>query len=195
MAKLDTSIVDKAVVFAARKHSGDTRKGTKVPYIVHPMEAAAIVAGITVDQEMIAAALLHDTLEDTDAKPAEIEELFGKRVLALVAEESEDKRENEAPESTWTIRKQETLDRLENRADHETNILVLGDKLSNIRAMQRDLEAKGDELWERFNQKDPAMHGWYYREVARILGKDELLRDTQAYKEYAEIVNAVFGID
>jgi len=195
MAKLDTSIVDKAVVFAARKHSGDTRKGTKVPYIVHPMEAAAIVAGITVDQEMIAAALLHDTLEDTDAKPAEIEELFGKRVLALVAEESEDKRENEAPESTWKIRKQETLDRLENRADHETNILVLGDKLSNMRAMLRDLEAKGDELWERFNQKDPAMHGWYYREIARILGKDELLRDTQAYKEYATIVNAVFGID
>ena len=195
MAKIDTSVVDKAVVFAARMHSGDTRKGTKVPYIVHPMEAAAIVAGITEDQEMIAAALLHDTLEDTDAKASEIEELFGKRVLALVAEESEDKRENEPAKDTWEIRKQETLDSLEKEANHETNILVLGDKLSNMRAMQRDLKSQGEKLWERFNQKDPAKHGWYYREIARILGKDELLRDTQAYREYAEIVNAVFGTD
>ena len=114
------------------------------------------------DQDLIAAALLHDTLEDTDAKASEIEEIFGKRILELVAEESEDKRENEPAKDTWEIRKQETLDRLESRADHETNILVLGDKLSNMRAMQRDWDAWGDELWKRFNQKDPAKHGWYY---------------------------------
>ena len=63
--KIDTGIVDKAIAFAVRKHSGTPRKGTKIPYIVHPMEAAAIVAGMTDDQELIAAALLHDTLEDT----------------------------------------------------------------------------------------------------------------------------------
>ena len=114
------------------------------------------------DQDQFAAALLHDTLEDTDAKASEIEEIFGKRILELVAEESEDKRENEPATDTWEIRKQETLDRLESMADHETNILVLGDKLSNMRAMQRDWEARGDELWKRFIQKDPAKHGWYY---------------------------------
>ena len=193
--KIDTGIVDKAIAFAVRKHSGTPRKGTEIPYIVHPMEAAAIVAGITDDQELIAAALLHDTLEDTGTKFEELVSEFGLRVANLVAEESEDKQEGKAPEETWKDRKQATLDHLE-KAGYETKILALADKLSNIRAIQRDLKVYTEEgvpFWDRFNQKDSAMQGWYYSSIARILLKDPKIKDTQACKEYAERVNAVFG--
>ena len=192
MSKIDTGIVDKAVQYAVEKHSGDTRKGTKIPYIVHPMEAAAIVAGITNDQELIAAAVLHDTVEDTDATREELEELFGKRVADLVAAESEDKRKDLPAEETWEIRKKETIDGLEQEG-HEARLLALADKLSNIRAVQRDYEALGEEFWNRFNQKDPKMHGWYYGSLAIIFLADPALKDTQACREYADRVRAVFG--
>ena len=192
MAKIDTGIVDKAVRFAAEKHAGSPRKGTDTPYIVHPMEAAAIVAGITGDQELIAAALLHDTLEDTDTTYDEILRLFGKRVADLVAGESEDKQAGKPAKETWKDRKQKTIDELK-EAGYESKLLVLADKLSNIRAMERDLEEKGEKLWDRFNQKDPREHAWYYGSIADILSADPDLKDTQACREYVQRVKATFG--
>lgn len=192
MAKIDTGIVDKAVRFAVEKHAGAARKGSDTPYIVHPMEAAAVVAGITGDQELIAAALLHDTLEDTATTYDEILTLFGKRVADLVAGESEDKQAGKPPAATWKDRKQKTIDELKN-AGYESKLLVLADKLSNIRAMERDLEEKGEKLWDRFNQKDPRMHAWYYGSIADILSADPVLKDTQACREYVQRVKATFG--
>ena len=59
-----SKMVKKAAAFAERAHRGAVRKGTAIPYITHPLEAAVIVASITEDQELIAAALLHDVMED-----------------------------------------------------------------------------------------------------------------------------------
>ena len=190
--KINTEIVDKAVRFAVEKHSGSPRKGTNVPYIVHPMEAAAIVAGITDDQELIAAALLHDTLEDTGATYDELVDHFNERIAKLVKAESEDKQEEKPPEMTWKDRKQATINELE-KAGYESRLLVLADKLSNIRAMERDLEAKGAELWNRFNQKAPREHARYYNSIAEILAADPMLKDTQACREYVRRVRATFG--
>lgn len=192
MAKIDTEIVDRAVRFAVEKHAGAARKGSDTPYIVHPMEAAAVVAGITGDQDLIAAALLHDTLEDTATTYDEILTLFGKRVADLVAGESEDKQAGKLPAATWKDRKQKTIDELKN-AGYESKLLVLADKLSNIRAMERDQEEKGEKLWDRFNQKDPQMHAWYYGSIADILSADPALKDTQACREYVQRVKATFG--
>jgi myo-inositol-1(or 4)-monophosphatase len=197
MAESNTGIVDRAVEFAVRKHSGSVRKGTQIPYILHTVEAAAIVAGMTEDQELIAAAVLHDTLEDTETTYDELEEAFGRRVAKLVEGESEDKQQDRPAEETWKERKQATLDHLKD-ADLETRILMLGDKLSNIRAVQRDLKActeKGEPFWQRFHQQDSAMHGWYYGSIAGILLSDPALKNTQACREYAERVKAVFGTD
>ena len=55
-------MVSKAIVFATKAHEGQFRKATKIPYILHPMECAVIISGMTTDEEMIAAALLHDTV-------------------------------------------------------------------------------------------------------------------------------------
>ena len=86
---MDTSILDKAIVFAVKAHKGAERKGKGFPYIVHPMEAVAIAATMTNDQELLAAAALHDTVEDTEITLKDVEREFGKRIAGLVEAESD----------------------------------------------------------------------------------------------------------
>ena len=180
-----------AVEFAARAHAGQYRKGTKLPYIVHPMEAAAICASFTDDVEVLADAVLHDVVEDAGVMGDELEERFGSRVAALVAGESENKREGLPAAQTWKIRKAESIAHLASAGDIGVRMVCLGDKLSNIRSIQRDYERLGDELWQRFNQKDPAEHAWYYSTIADVL--EAALGHTEALREYCERVEKVFG--
>ena len=184
----ELGIVEKATVYAARCHSGQLRKGAGVPYILHLMETAAIVSTMTADCNIIAAAMLHDVLEDTGAAPEEIAELFGETVAALVSAESENKRLDRPKSETWAIRKQETLDRLA-AANEMTKMIAMGDKLSNLRSMHRDILVMGDGLWQRFNQHDPKMHEWYYRGVAECLGS---LSHHAAYEEFCRLLDVVF---
>ena len=78
-------LVSEAVAFAVKAHDGMRRKKSDLPYILHPMEAAVIGGTMTEDQNVIAAAALHDVVEDTGITIEEIEERFGKRVKELVA--------------------------------------------------------------------------------------------------------------
>ncbi|MBQ2680497.1 MAG: bifunctional (p)ppGpp synthetase/guanosine-3',5'-bis(diphosphate) 3'-pyrophosphohydrolase [Eggerthellaceae bacterium] len=185
------NLLEDAVAFAAQKHAGKYRKGSKLPYIVHPMEAAAICASFTDDVEVLAAAVLHDVVEDAGVTVGEIEERFGGRVAAIVAGESEDKREGLPPADTWKVRKLEGIEHVRNADDIGVKMVCLGDKLSNIRSIQRDYEVLGDALWQRFNQKDPAEHAWYYSAIADVLEGD--LGHTEAWREYRERVGKVFG--
>lgn len=177
-----------AIEFATKVHADQFRKGTDIPYILHPLEAATIVGTMTTDTEVIAGAVLHDVVEDTDTTVEQIKELFGERIARLVASESENKRENEAAENTWKIRKQETLDHLKT-APIEVKMITLGDKLSNIRAINRDYNTIGDDLWQRFNQKDKNEHYWYYKSIADCLTE---LKNHQAYEEYCELIKKTF---
>lgn len=176
-------MVEKAVAFAMKAHEGAFRKGTRVPYIVHPLETAVIVSLMSPKEELICAALLHDVVEDAGVKEAELLSEFGPYVTGLVKEETEDKTK------TWKERKTATLKHLET-ASTETKILILGDKLSNIRCTARDYLAIGDRLWERFNEKRKSEQGWYYLGVAERL-KD--LDQYPAYGEYVSLCRQVFG--
>lgn len=176
-------MVKEAVDFAVNAHKGAVRKGTRIPYIVHPLEAAVIVGSMTDDEELMVAALLHDTLEDTGATEQDIRERFGDRVADLVRQETDDKRES------WLVRKQKKLAQAES-GDRDLKILFLGDKLSNIRAMARDYLILEDELWERFNEKRKEAQGWYYWGMAIRL---EELSVYPAYQEYVELCLRVFG--
>ncbi len=183
------SLMDRAIIFATRAHSGTFRKGTNIPYIVHPIEAAAIVATLTDDPDVIAAAVLHDVVEDTDATVDEIRFFFNDHIAKLVEAESENKRRDLPPQETWMLRKMETLEFLRNEADREAKILALADKLSNMRAIHRDQKSVGDKLWERFNEKRKERHGWMYRQVADALCD---LKDTIAWQEYDDLVKKTF---
>lgn len=82
-----------ALQFASRKHINHRRKGGfDVPYINHPIDVAALLAttGAVTDTGILAAALLHDTVEDTDTTPAELEQAFGADIAGLVAEVTDD---------------------------------------------------------------------------------------------------------
>lgn len=180
----------KAVKFAAKAHDGMYRKRDKVPYILHPMEAAAVTGTITNDEDVIAAALLHDVVEDAGITLEEIREQFGERVALLVASETEDKREELPSEETWDIRKQESLKVLRDAEDEGVAILWLGDKLANIRSFYRHWRIDGDRIWQDFNQKDARKQAWYYRSIASYTSQ---LKDTAAWQEYNELVNIIFG--
>lgn len=188
--KKTLTLLDKAIIFATKAHSGAKRKGTNVPYIVHPIEAAAIVSAMTDDQEVIAAAVLHDVLEDTDATEDDLYARFGTRITELVMNESEDKRKNLPAALTWKTRKQETISFLETEASREAKMLALADKLANLRAIHRDQCIIGDKIWERFNEKDKNMHAWMYRSIAKAL---EELKDHPMWQEYNRLVDEVFG--
>lgn len=185
---LDTELLDRAIVFAVRAHAGIERRGKGFPYIVHPMEAVEIVATITPDQELLAAAVLHDTVEDTDVTIEQIRAEFGDRVAALVASESEDKDCGVSKEESWHARKQAAIDRLA-RASHDAKMVALGDKLSNMRAIARDYAVQGDAFWSLFHESDPAAHEWHYRGLADSLRE---LSDTFAFQEFESLINQVF---
>lgn len=187
---IDSTLLDKAINFAVEAHSNTMRKGKGFPYIVHPMEAVAIVATITADQEMLAAAALHDVVEDTPTTVDDIRAQFGDRVARLVAAESDPEVVGMSREESWRFRKEVAIRRLASDT-RDAKIVALGDKLSNMRAIARDYAVQGDELWQLFNVKDLAAHAWHYRGLVSAL--DEL-SDTFAYKEFTQLVDQVFGL-
>ena len=186
---LDTTLLDRAIIFAVRAHAGTERRGKGFPYIVHPMEAVEIVATMTSDQELLAAAVLHDTVEDTDTTIEQIRDEFGDRVASFVAAESDEPHQSRDSVENWRARKQAAINRLAG-ASRDTKIVALGDKLSNMRAIARDYAQQGDALWDLFHAKDPKDHEWHYRGLADALSE---LCDTVAYKEFEELINQVFG--
>jgi (p)ppGpp synthase/HD superfamily hydrolase len=183
-------LVSEAIAFAAKAHDGMRRKKSDAPYILHPMEASVIVGTMTDDQNLIAAAALHDVVEDTDITIEEIEEKFGKRVRELVQSETEDKRAELPPAATWRIRKEESLAVLKNTKDIGVLMVWLGDKLANMRSIYRDFKVEGVQMWQRFNQKDSNEQAWYYRSIVKLT---ERLSDTSAWLEYKTLTELVFG--
>ena len=184
-----SNIFEKAVAFAMKAHEGQTRKDGGV-YILHPLEDATIVGTMTSDLEVLAAAVLHDTVEDTAVTAEDILENFGERVAMLVAHETENKRPEMKASESWKIRKEETLDILKD-SPVETKILWLGDKLSNMRSLSRDYDKIGAAVFERFNEKDPKKQRWYHETILDYIIE---LKDFHAYKEYENLFHHVFSI-
>jgi myo-inositol-1(or 4)-monophosphatase len=185
---LDTALLDRAIVFALRAHAGTERRGKGFPYIVHPLEAVTIVATMTSDQELLAAAALHDTVEDTDVTIDQIRAEFGDRIASLVAADSDIPVQDMNAEDSWYVRKQAAIDRIA-ASSHDAKIVAMGDKLSNMRAIARDYAMQGDALWNLFRVKNRKDHEWHYRGLAEALRE---LQDTFAYKEFEQLINQVF---
>ena len=186
---LNTELLDRAIIFAVKAHAGTERRGKGYPYIVHPLEAVEIVATMTADQELLAAAALHDTVEDTDVTVEQIRADFGERIALLVADESDEMPAGVSEEDSWHSRKQAAIDRL-TRASHDAKMVALGDKLSNMRAIARDYAMQGDALWNLFHVKERRDHEWHYRGLADALRE---LDGTFAFQEFEQLINKVFA--
>ena len=192
MRSKSADVFEKASAVALRAHRGMQRKGGS-PYILHPMEVAAIASTMSSDREVLAAAILHDVVEDTAFTIEDVEERFGARVAALVSAETEDKMPGIAPEASWQMRKEASLRVLTETADVSVKILWLSDKLSNMRSFKRLRVEQGSGFWSAFHQKDPSMQKWYYQRIAELTSE---LSSCAAWKEYTALCSEVFkGVD
>ena len=167
----------RAFEYANTWHRDQARKSTTLPYILHPMGVASLVLEAGGDEEQAIAALLHDVPEDCggEARLAEILEMFGPRVEAMVRGCSDSlvaEKEDKAP---WRERKQAHIDHVAT-ADMDTLIVTAADKVHNGRAIATDLQNYRDQVWDRFNAWDIDESGqriagsckknviWYYTE-------------------------------
>lgn len=120
-----------AVAFAAQKHTNQRRKDAGAsPYINHPIQLAHVLAneGGIVNMDVLCAAVLHDTLEDTDTTEAELKKVFGPKIAAIVVEVTDDK---SLPKQ---VRKQKQIDHARH-SSHEAKLVKLADKICNLRDM------------------------------------------------------------
>ncbi len=125
---MDNNLILKAAHFAAQKHRDQRRKDrASSPYINHPLQVAMLLSeiGKVEDDEILAAALLHDTIEDTDTKPADLEKLFGSRILKLVEAVSDDKSLPKEERKLLQIAHAAEL-------SPDVALIKLGDKISNV---------------------------------------------------------------
>lgn len=181
------SLFSRAVAFAAYAHDKRIRPGTGLPCILHPMETAAIAGTITNDPEVLAAAVLHNVMEDCGITEAELRLKFSKRVAALVSSATEEKLSSTTGD--WQRRKLYTINGLR-AASREQMVITLADKLSNLRAIRKDLATYGDNLWQKLGQPNRSMHKWYYTSILQGL---EPLSGCSAYCEYKAALEEIFG--
>ena len=121
------NLILKATEFSALKHRNQKRKDGKTPYVIHPISVAMILSGIggIDDEEILSAALLHDTIEDTDATADEIDQVFGSRIRSIVEELTDNK------ELSYSERKQFQIDHAPSLSK-EATLVKIADKISNV---------------------------------------------------------------
>ena len=180
-----TDKIFSALRFATNAHSGQFRKSTNVPYIVHPVAVMQHLIKYHASDDAVAAGILHDTLEDTPTTEAELRSAFGDRITQLVMGASEPDKS-----LSWEERKQHTLACLCKIDDIEQLMVVCADKLSNISSIAADLAENGDDIWSRFN-RGYAQQKWYYCSLADIFTAHT--DKSPIFNEYIKIVNQVFN--
>lgn len=176
----ENALLDKAIIFAVKHHAGTVRKISSVPYIIHPLETMQILYSMNAELPLLIAGVLHDTAEDTDATIEEITEHFGQEVGALVSAHTENK------SLSWEERKENTIAELQT-ASRELKLLVMADKLSNLRSIASDFQKVGDKLWESFNAPK-TKQSWYYRSIV------DSLKDFHNYPETAGFYEELLGL-
>ena len=179
-------MIFQAIEFAAKAHSGQFRKGTKIPYIVHPLGVAKILIEHDCPEEVVVAGILHDTVEDTPITIDNIRHSFGEKVASLVQCASEPDKSD-----TWENRKRHTIEYLKT-APKDVLLVSLADKLDNIRAIRADYERVGDSLWTRFNGPKESQT-WYYRSLVDVFSERPIGEPvTSLVREFKFEVNRVF---
>ncbi len=184
---MDYDLFDRALIFAARAHSNQHRKGTDVPYITHPVALAVMLIEMGCSDELIVAALLHDVIEDTPVTLSEVEAEFGSRVAELVWGVTEPDRS--AP---WEARKAQAIHKLRD-APLPIKLLACVDKLHNIRSLARGYTEMGDRVWERF-KRGKEKQAWYHRSlVGSLMAGLEEPEKYPIFAQFAKEVENLFG--
>ena len=159
-------LIQKALVVAYDLHKGTPRKGGDYPYFVHLLDVAKYVMYETQDESVVAAALLHDTIEDVGYTEEELREEFNDKVAELVLFCTEkgntpDKTDAEL-KASWKERKTRSIEKL-GTASRDEVLVFVADKVSNLLSVKEDLLA-GKDVFSLFRASKEDVE-WYYREV------------------------------
>jgi (p)ppGpp synthase/HD superfamily hydrolase len=177
-------VIEKALQVASLAHEKQYRKRTRIPYIIHPVAVGLLLMKAGYDDDLIAAGILHDTIEDTDLTLVDLEVSFGKKIAEIVAGCSEPDKS-----LSWKDRKEHTIEFLKT-ASEEIRVVACADKLHNIKSIRRDYEQQGNEVWERFNAGKHQQE-WYNRNIVKSLGA---LSTFNLLKELQVEVDRLFSI-
>jgi (p)ppGpp synthase/HD superfamily hydrolase len=176
-----------ALVFAARVHQGQRRKGSDIPYVAHVLGVAALALEYGATEDEAIGALLHDAAEDGggEAMLAEIRAQFGEKVADIVLGCSDSLVEDPAEKRPWLERKEAYVAHVA-EASASVCLVSAADKLHNVRTLTRTLRLGGEDVWSRFNGgREGSL--WYYDAVSLALWRrwpseltEELRREVQA---------------
>ena len=183
--KNSSYLLDTAITFAVQRHAGQTRKGSDIPYITHPLETLTIMNAMRADTNLLIAGVLHDLIEDTNTTKDELLKLFNEDVVELVMSHTEDK------SKSWDERKISAIRELQ-EGSKRLKMLVMADKISNLKNIYLDYISLGDKLWKRFNAPK-TRQAWYYSKIIDALADMQVFDDTaSSYWELVDLYKDVF---
>ncbi len=178
--------VIKAINLASDAHKKQTKKGTDIPYITHPLLVGMILIEKGAGEKEIIAGILHDTLEDTELNYKDIKKEFGKEVADVVKACSEDKKLH------WEERKRRHIEYAKN-APTSVKRVMSADKLANLYMIKEDLNKVGEKLWSRF-RRGKGKQKWYYSNMAKSLESnttDKIVLEIT--EEMKRLIDEIFG--
>jgi (p)ppGpp synthase/HD superfamily hydrolase len=126
----DLPITRRAIAFAQEHHAGQRRSGDRAPFLVHPLEVASYLERAGCPDQVVAAAVLHDVLEDTDADRSQLESLFGRQVSELVEVVSDD------PQIEDEDRRKDAVRERVRRTGGYAVAVYAADKVSKVRELR-----------------------------------------------------------
>ena len=178
-------IIYKAINFACQKHKNQVRKSNGIPFVSHLMEITYILTKYNCSENVIAAGILHDVLEDTPTTEQELLENFGPEITELVNSNSEDK------SKSWKERKQHTINQIAYLSPEKMQLLC-ADKISNVTSLIDEVTQQGEKVWQVFNaSKQDSL--WYYTTIYETLKLHMQPNDMLNY--YGEVINQLLKIN
>lgn len=170
-------------------HRNQKRKGTELPYIIHPFGVMTIASEATDSEDILIACLFHDILEDASEEysKGQMEQDFGKKVVDIVEGVTKD-----SSLASWRERADAYLYHLEHEASDESVIVSCADKIHNLMSILEDYKEVGDDIWQRFSTGKEGQQ-WWFQAVYEVISKR--LPELSLNKQLLNLVNKLITID
>lgn len=183
---MEKNKVEYAIYYATKAHKGQRRKTEDVDMIYHPFTVGMILQQNGYDEDIVAAGILHDVVEDTSNTFDDIEKEFGKNIRNYVYDASEPDKSLE-----WEDRKKHTIEHIKN-APIGSKLIVACDKISNLEDMYETIKKVGEEKGWGALKRGKDIQKWYYCNVYEscIFGKD---KNNPIFIRYRSILNKLFN--
>ena len=157
-----THRLESAIVTAAKAHRKQMRKGSDIPYIIHPFSVMTVASEVTEDEDTLIACLFHDILEDVPEEYSEqqMRDDYGQRVVDIVRGVTKDDSIED-----WREANEAYLQNLRENASDESVIVSAADKIHNLISVLEDYDEMGDAVWQKFTTKNADDQLWWYEAV------------------------------